>query len=438
LTQKKVLLISYLFPPVGGSGVQRVLKFVKYLPEFGWVPIVLTVKDINYSIRDYSLLDDIGPEIKIVRTGSADPHRLSSFLFSGVPGDGSESKVIKNRRFAEGSSSLQAFRWVRDLIAVPDTAVGWIPFAYKAGLRAIQEGGVDVILALAPMNSSTLLARLLSKKTGIPYVLDFRDPWIGGVGGQKFPTRLHKAVNIWLEGKAVKSASALTVYGDILARAFKERYPGFAGPIAELTNGFDPEDMDGVVAEERTEGRFRIVYMGSLYGYQEGNFRTLLSAMQLLPDRLRYSMEVVFVGRPSLPARGEVTLAGLEGQITFLSYKPHAEALGYLQSAHAALLFVQKGDCTSVTGKVFEYLMVGCPILACIEPSGACAEVLQRAGCADWIVPADDAEALARAIISLAAAGWPRPSSPDIEQFSRRAVTERLAGVLCHASNARG
>jgi glycosyltransferase involved in cell wall biosynthesis len=437
LTQKKVLLISYGFPPVGGPGVQRALKFVKYLPEFGWDPIVLTVKDINCSIRDYSLLDDIDPEIKIVRTESVDPHRVSSFLFSGVAGDGAESKVVRNRRFGEGSSSLRAFRWVRDLIAVPDTAVGWIPFAYRAGLRAIQEGGVDVILATAGPYSSTLLARLLSRKTGLPYVLDFRDPWIGGVG-QKFPTRLHKAVNIWLEGKAVKSASALTVYGDILARAFKERYPGFVGPIAELTNGFDPKDMDGVVAKEGPDGRSRIVYVGSLYEFQEGNFRTLLSAMQLLPDSLRCSLEVVFVGRPLLHARGEVSAAGLEKQITFLPYKPHVEALGYLKSADAALLFVPKGDRTMVTGKVFEYLMVGCPILACIEPSGGCAEVLQRAGCADWIVPADDAEALARAIISLAAAGWPRPSSPDIEQFSRRAITERLAGVLCHVNNARG
>jgi glycosyltransferase involved in cell wall biosynthesis len=268
--------------------------------------------------------------------------------------------------------------------------------------------------------------------------LDFRDPWIGGVGGQKFPTRLHKAVNIWLEGKVVKSASALTVYGDILARAFKERYPGFAGPIAELTNGFDPKDMDGVVAKEPPEGRSRIVYMGSLYAYQEGNFRTLLSAMQLLPDSLRRSLEVVFVGRPLLHASEEVSTAGLDRQITFLPYKPHVEALGYLQSAHAALLFGPKGDRTMVTGKVFEYLMVGCPILACIEPSGACAEVLRRAGCADWIVPADDAQALARAIMSLAAAGWPRPSSPTVEQFSRKAITKRLAGILCDASNARG
>jgi glycosyltransferase involved in cell wall biosynthesis len=416
-----------------------VLKFVKYLPEFGWDPIVLTVKDINYAIRDYSLLDDIDPAIKIVRTESLDPHRLSSFLFSGVAGDEAESKIVRNRRFNEGTSSLRAYRWIRDLIAVPDAEVGWIPLAYRAGLRAIQEGGVDVIVASAPPNSSTLLAYLLSRKTGIPYALDFRDPWIGAdIFGQRYPTKLHKRMNIWLEGKAVKSASALTVYGDVLAQALKKRYPGFAGPIAELTNGFDSNDIHGVVAKERPEGRSRIVYLGSLYEHQEGNIRTLLSAMQLLPDILRHSLEVIFVGRPSLYARREVSIAGLEGQITFLHYKPHAEALSYLLSADAALLFVKKGDRTSVTAKVYEYLMAGCPILACIEPSGACADVLKRAGCADWIVPADDAEAIARAIMSLAAAGWPRPSSPAIEQFSRRAVTERLAGVLCDVSNARG
>ena len=437
MTRKNVLFISYMFPPVGGSGVQRALKFVKYLPEYGLDPIVLTVKDINYSIRDYSLLVDIDTGIKIVRTESADPHRLSAFLFSGVSSDRTGSKVVKNQRFTEGSLSLRAFRCVRDIIAVPDTVVGWIPFAYRAGLRAIREGGVDVILATFGPASSTLVAWLLSKKTGIPYVLDFRDPWIGGYAGQKFPTMLHLAVNIRLEGKVVKGASALTVYGDILARSFKERYPGFAGPIEELTNGFDPADMDGVVAKERLGGRSRIVYMGSLYGFYDDNLRTFLSAMRLLPDSLRCSLEVVFVGRSSLQFSEEVAKAGLEKQITFHSYMPHIEALGYLKSADAGLLFVPKGDRTIVTGKVFEYLMVGCPILACIEPSGACADVLRRARCADWIVPADDAQALAKAIMSLASAGWPRPSSSDIEQFSRRAITKRLARILCDASNAR-
>ena len=426
---KRVLIISYLFPPVGGPGVQRVLKFAKYLPEFGWDPVVLTVKDINYSIYDESLLKDIDPETTVIRTESLDPQRLTRCLFSGTTDGTSGSMVVKNSRFKEGSRSLALYRILRDLFAIPDPAILWAPFAYVAGLRAIRKLNIEAIVALAPPNSSTFVAKLLSKRTGIPCILDFRDPWVDGVAST-FATGLHRSLHKWLEGKAINGAAAITVYGEVYERDLRAKYPQFKGIVAELTNGFDRADLDGVVAQSRAENKRRIVYQGSVNWYHRQNFQLFLEALRILPNSVKDTIEVLFVGRVTADVQSLVCDLGLEQQVKFLSYKPHRESLGYLLSADAALLFVEKGDRTSVTGKVFEYLMAGCPILASIEPDGACAEVLHRAGCADWIVAPDEPGAMSRAICSLAASNWPRPSATSIERFSRKSITGDLAVLL--------
>jgi glycosyltransferase involved in cell wall biosynthesis len=138
----------------------------------------------------------------------------------------------------------------------------------------------------------------------------------------------------------------------------------------------------------------------------------------------------MFVGRAYERAPGQVAAAGLEKQISFTPYMPHADALGYLASADAALLIIRKGDLQSLTGKLFEYMMIGRPILACIEPRGDCAELLREAGLSQWLVSPDGAQGISKAILALAAAGWPRPDSAQVEQFSRLKNTERLAGIL--------
>lgn len=394
---------------------------------------MLTVKRINYSIYDQSLVNDIPAGASVLRTESLDPHRLTAPFFSGVKAAGSEPTVTLNRHFKEGSRTLRVFRLLRSLFAFPDTAVGWIPFAYRAGVKAIRNGGIDVIIASAPPNSSAIVAYLLARRTGVPYVLDFRDPWTDDPYIESL-TKLHRLGHAVLEHRIVASASAVTVYGEPLLRSFSSRYPGLAGRIEVLTNGFDRDDLENCPIEGNPNGRFRIVYQGSLNWYQERNFQALLAAIKLLPTSLRDVLDFVFVGRYSVRAQQEVLKAGLQKEVAFVPYQPHAEALRYLRSADAALLFVAKGDYTSVTGKVFEYMMVGRPILASVELGGACADLLRRAGYGGWIVAPDDPGALARAIVRLADAGWSPPVGVSVEQFSRKRITAVLSSILNRVS----
>lgn len=428
LPRKKVLLIAYLFPPTGGAGVQRVLKFVKYLSQFGWDPVVLTVKDIEYHVHDYSLLDEIPDTVQVIRTESLDPQRLTARFFPRVHSEQAKKSVNLNPNFREGSAVLAVYRFFRDMLVVPDFQVAWMPFAYKAGVRAIREQRIDAIIADMPPHSLALLAKMISKKTGVPYLLDFRDGWVDYPDYQ-FATSFHKSIHKDLERRALSKAAAITVWGEPLKQSFAERYPLMANRIEVLTNGFDECDLEG--AELQAVGdKFRIVYQGSLNAYQENSFAALLVALRGVPEELRHKLEFVFVGRSSVAAQRAAIEAGLQDTITFVPYLPHKEALGYLRSAHASLLLISEKDSISLTGKLFEYLMVGAPIIASVSPEGACAKLLRQAGLGQWITPPCDADSLRRTIIALAEAGWPRPEASAVDQFSRRRITERLAGVL--------
>lgn len=429
MTQKKVLLISYLFPPVGGSGVQRALKFAKYLPEFGWDPVVLTVRAINYSVYDPSLLKELSSEVEIIRTESLDPQRLSVWAMSKSRSTHPGGSVLLNSRFREGSKALSLYRFCREVFAFPDPYIGWIPFAYWQGLKAIRRHKIEAILVTMPPHSSAFVAKLLSRKTGVPYLLDLRDFWVGFEPAPHFSTRLHERANNLLEKWALRGASALTVFGEVLRNTLKERYPNIA-KCEVIPNGFDPMDVEGIAPAERPKGRNRIVFQGSLGTLVKECFSVFLAALRILPDEVRNSLDVIFVGRAFVGAEREVAEAGLERQVRFLGYLPHKEALRYLRSADATLLFIPKDNRTLVSGKVFEYLMVGSPIIACVEPDGVCAELLRKAGCGEWISPPDDAQGLAETLVAIAKAGWPRPHSADIDQFSRRELTGRLAATL--------
>ncbi len=421
-----------MFPPLGGAGVQRSLKYVKYLPQFSWKPFVLTVKRISYYVYDESLLAEVPPEANVIRTESLDPLRLGAFIFrGGEAGTFSKAteKAAHNRFLSQGSPAVQAYRRLRDFLAFPDAQLGWIPFAYRNALKTIAKHKIDVIVAHIGTLSSGVVAYMLSGKTDTPYLLDFSDGWTSDPYLAR-PTLLHKWGHEVLEKRIVGDANAITVYGEFLSRRFVERYPWLDGRIHVLLNGYDPEDFSDIIPKDRSPEAFRIVYMGSLYAHHETNLRVFVEALKSMPEELRRTLEVVFVGQVYTGAVEQVAAAELDVKIRFTGYVRHAEALSHLASADAGLLFVKPGDLSMVTGKVFEYVAMGIPILACVEPEGACAGVLRQAGRAHWITPPDDSKRLASTIVRLAEEGWPRPERSDVEQFNRRRNTERLAAIL--------
>lgn len=424
---RKVLFVAYLFPPVGGSGVQRRLKYVKYLPEFGWMPDVLTVKPITYYVYDETLLDEIPKGVNIIRSESLDPLRISKII----------NRLGRNRKKASGksityrsdkSNTKGVLFKIKNWFAFPDTQLGWVPFAFLKGFSEIKRNKPEAIVA--PTHpSSGIVAYLLSKATGVPYLLDFADGWTDNPY-LSTPSHLHRRGHKILERIVVGNADAVTVYSTNLAQKFSLRYPQLKNKIDVLPNGFDEDDFKDIVPIERPQIKKRIVYMGSLYVHQETNFKTFLSALKSLPDSLLSDLEVLFIGNHYPEADNLVNRYGLEHQIQFMGYLPHTVALSYLLSADATLLFIKPDDYTMVTGKIFEYLYAGKPILACVEPRSEGANILVEAGFGKWITDPFDAEGLKQNILELIIQGWQPPSRSKLSKFNRKNTTRQLSIML--------
>jgi glycosyltransferase involved in cell wall biosynthesis len=428
---KKVLFVTYYFPPVGGAGIQRNIKHIKYLPKFGWLPFVISVKMINFYVYDESLTKEIPSVARIIRTGSLDPLRLSAIIMSGYKNKkNSEKGPIKNRYFTEGSKIVKLYRsLIRDYLSFPDPQVGWIPFAYLKGLEVIKKNDIRVIYATVNRFSAAIIAYLLSKKTGLPYVLDFPDGWTDDPYF-KCPTAMHRKGHNYLEKLTVGNASAVTVYGDYLFDCFIRKYPWLKNRAHVLPNGFDSDDLKGVLPVKKNEKR-RIVYTGSLYDHHEQNLIYFMKALNTLPESILKNIEVIFVGIYFEKAKDRVREMGLEEVIHFEGYIPHKRSLGYLLSADASLLFIRPGDISSITGKVFEYMMVRRPIIACIEPKGICFDILKKAGQCKWASSPDDFKEIADKIIKLDRLGWPKSEDEEMWQtFDRKKNTQKLSSIL--------
>lgn len=424
----RVLFLAYLFPPVGGGGVQRSLKFVKYLRPAGWEPIVLTVKPISYYVYDRSLLDELPNDIRIERTGSLDPLRISALLLR----DGkraSQPGRVQHTVYSSGSTAVGWYRRLRAYAFFPDTQVGWIPFAVARGMALIKEHRPEVIYSPGAPYSSAVVAHLLSRFSGLPYVVDFRDGWTDD-SYQHVPTRAHAAAHRALERLVVTRSSGVCVYGDWLGERLAARYPSHADRIVEITNGFDPADLAVSAPAPKPAGMRRLVYSGSLFPHHREVFRNVLRAIRQLPEAERASLEVVIAGQTFPEAPSEVEALGLSEMVRFVGYLPHGEALSLLASADASLLLVRAGDRASATGKVFELLGVRRPILAAVEPDGECARILRLGGAGDWVAAPDDVEGITERLRALMAANFPALDASRVERFSRVRQTETLASVL--------
>ena len=172
-TFKKVLFLSYYFPPAGGSAVQRCLKFTKYLPEYGWQPHVLTARVQDVFVRDDSLMHQIPEQVKVVRTPAPDLYGI----YSGRGKRAVDLGAISTSKAGKGSWIQRLALWVRRTLFIPDARIGWLPFAFFRGLEIIRKEKIDIIFATSPPFTTALIGNLLSTFTGIPWISDYRDPW---------------------------------------------------------------------------------------------------------------------------------------------------------------------------------------------------------------------------------------------------------------------
>jgi len=409
---RPLLMVAYHYPPEGGaSGVLRALKFSKYLPAGGYTPHILTLRESSYVTRDEGLKRSIPPEAVVHRTFALDASR--HFAIRG--------------RYPS-------------LLAVPDRFVSWLPFGLARGLSIVRREGIRAIYSTSPIPTAHLIAGCLKRWTGLPWVADFRDPWIEE-GIHPRPGSLRERIERPLERWVLASADRVVTTTPRLREEILGRH-GDLPPdrVRVVYNGFDEDDFGTVSGPPAARSdRFEILHAGLVTPDFRDPFPLLRTVAALvnegvLPaDRTRVTL---LGGGPYLdskPFRTELASLRMEGVIEVLGRVSHEEALRRL-GASAALLLLQASDDTRslIPAKAFEYLRTGRPILA-LTLDGDTADLLRgMEQC--LVVDPSDAGALRAAVVRMYEE-WARTGGTvsvvrPVDRYERRRLTLELAGIL--------
>lgn len=421
----KVLIIAYYFPPLGMGGIQRIAKLVKYLPQFGWQPTVITVKDIAYYAKDVSLLRDVD-SARVIRAGSLEPQRMAGILAARTKPGAPASGFSPGHRLGRCIQSLLAWFFI------PDAKLLWLPFALARSFLLLRNERFAAVLTTSPPHSAHFIGWLLNKLYRLPWVADFRDGWSLGEF-QPEPTRYHRWLNRHLEAFVVAQADAVVTVSDGLTRRYSRLRTGQSQPHT-ITNGFDPDDLRQAIPAPRQK-RFRICHCGAVGAINDpASFLLALRALLDEQPALQSEIEVLFIGtilKPSTP--NLVESLELAHNVKLLGNLPHPVALGYTLSADLLLLIIS-GSASSafLPGKVFEYLAAQKNILALI-PEGETARLLQNSKNVYFAKPGNLAEVknvLHTCMQNMALNKMYQDETDFLVQFDRKQLAQNYAQLL--------
>lgn len=422
---QKVLIITYYWPPSGGPGVQRILKFVKYLPEFGWEPIILTVEDGEYPVIDEGLLNEIDPNLKVYKSKSYEPFNVYK-SFTGKNRNANIPKHVMNKSSGENIKQKLS-RLIRANFFIPDARVGWIKSIEAEGLKIIAKEQPSVILSTSPPHSLQLGAKRLAEKSGLKWVADLRDPWTEAYW-MKDIGRISPAHSIdkKFERSVVNRADDVIVVSNSLIQNYKNTG---RKDFHVLPNGFDNDDFYNL--KKNDSDKFRILYAGGLSESQ--NPVNFFEAITKLDDQVKQNLDINFYGSFHSSILDTINKNNLSSLVQLHDYIPHGEVIKKMVDADLLLLLIPdtKYNEGIITGKIFEYLATRNFILAIGPPDGDAAEILGETGSGKVI---DYSEDPSKSIID-EFERWRKKEKLQVNEealskYTRRSTTQILSQIL--------
>ena len=439
-SRRRVLVIAYHFPPNASSGTFRTLKFVKYLPQFGWIPVVLTVDPRHEQIEpmDPALVQQVPEGVPVIRTYAWSPAKFRKKRTDTAPNTQSAGNVSANKT-SQPSWRKRLTTVILKLIKFPDRCSGWYPFAVWNGWLAIRRYKIDMIFSSGPPFTGTLVGLTLKLLTGKPLVSDFRDPWgekTYGRGEDNLPlSRQARWAQALKQKIFANSKCIINVSTDLTAKGQASVSRDLQSKFVTIYNGFDPNDFP-LLPPRASDGKFRIVYTGCFYaGMREP--RQFLLAMQKLADRHPQEfeqIEVWFVGAMAWIEANAAWCAslGLGEHAQFKPFVPHNESLKLLGESDLLLTIgsMKKADTGNLPAKIFEYAATSRPIIALVH-EGESAQFIRGYGIGRLADP-EDPEAIATTLLEMyreiRAGTFPtEPNVAFLRQYDRRELTRQLA-----------
>lgn len=430
MEQKKLLIITYYWPPAGGPGVQRWLKFVKYLPDFNIQPIVYIPENPTYPIVDEGLISEVSDKAIILRNKIFEPYQLAEFLSK------KETKKIssgiipaaKKQSFVE-----KMMLWVRGNLFIPDARKFWVNSSVTYLKKYIQENNIDTIVTSGPPHSLHLIGLKLKQELGVKWFADFRDPWTT-IGYHKalklssYADKKHKA----LEHQVLNTADTIIV----TSKTTKTEFQAITNkPIEVITNGYDVEN----VPKQTLDEKFTLAHIGSFLS--DRNPKILWESLNELiseNELFKTHFQLKLIGKVSQEILDSISEFKLDSYVNNLGYVSHSEAVKHQKTSQVLLLIEIDSEETKsiIPGKLFEYMVSERPIIAIGPKDSDFAEIITSTNTGTFFTY-NEKERLKKAILTnfeLYLDKKLQVYPVGLQQYSRKNLTERLAKLVTRNS----
>ncbi|MDA6070607.1 glycosyltransferase family 4 protein [Flavobacterium sp. AC] len=426
MEQKKLLIITYYFPPAGGPGVQRWLKFVKYLPEFGVQPIVYVPENPTYPIVDEGLVSQISDKVIVLKNKIWEPYQLAS-VFSK-----NKTKKISSGIFPHKKKQTfldKTFLWIRGNLFIPDARVFWVKPSVTYLEKYIKENNIDTIVTSGPPHSLHLIGLELKEKLNVKWFADFRDPWTT-IGYHKalrlsaYAAKKHKT----LESKVLNTADTIIV----TSKTTKTEFQAITNkPISVITNGYDIENVE----KQTLDTKFTLAHIGSFLSDRNPEFlwECLVELLREI-ESFKSHLEIKLIGAVSQEVLDSIAEFQLNDYLNLLGYVSHHEAIAHQKKSQVLLLIEINSEDTKsiIPGKLFEYMVSNRPIIA-IGPKGSdFADIITDTNTGVFFDYSEKAK-LKSVILDFYnqfLEGKLQANGVGLQQYSRKNLTKQLAQLI--------
>lgn len=430
---KKVLIITYYWPPSGGSGVQRWLKFVKYLPSFGWEPYVFTPANPSFTVQDESLEKDVPGEAEVIKFPIREPYaffgRVSKMFHKGIPS--SEVDFLSGKK---ASVFKRVSTWIRGNFFVPDPRIFWVRPSVRFLRDFLKDNHIRIVVTTGPPHSVHLIGYNLRKKDpGLTWLADFRDPWSEwGLLDSLNVTPAVRKIHQRMERKVLESADALTTITPFYVRRFEQLSKRH---VHLLTNGYDEGDFKDIRFEEQK--KFIIRHVGTVNEKCDpAPFIDVLAGMARANEGFGKDVHLDFIGEVNSDFKNYVRKHPSAERITsFTGTVSHRTLLQFYGSSSLLLivLYGYKDAEGFMPGKLFEYIATGLPVVGIGPEEGDAAWLLNECKCGRMFDPAKKRE-ISEYVLSVydrwKSGSSSKNASPPDSRYSRRSVTGQLVQIL--------
>lgn len=427
---KKVLVIAYYWPPSGGSGVQRWVKMCKYLPQNGWLPVVYTPLNPALTAVDDTLAADVPAEVEVIRRRIIEPGQFSRKTTNAqvTPING-QKKTLKQR----------IAMWIRGNLFIPDPRVLWVLPSVRFLCRYLREHHVDAIVSTGPPHSMHLIAKMVARRTGLPWVADFRDPWTRMFYFKHLSlTPRAESLHVKMELSVLDGATRVVAVSPLVQLDFQQ---ATETPVELITNGFDAQDFPDMPRSSFSSEHFTLLHAGLFAA--DGNPTVLweaLGEMVTSDSDFARDFRLVLCGKTDSAVVSALCEAGLGDNFTDLGYVDHKSVVQRMKGAAALMLPLRKEPEYRATlpGKLFEYLAARRPVIGVGQKDGAMAAILSSTGvgqCFDW----DEKQAM-KTWIAACYQAWKKgelgDNQADLSAYSREGLAASYARLLNEITSA--